>query len=141
MNIVIVGDVSNWNIKNINKRTIPAEIKKFIGFPDLFIFNLEGPIIPKNYKPTGPYNLYENIIAKLFSKDQPIVTNTVELLKTLTFGKINLACLANNHILDAGEFGINNTIKKLKKYNYQYVEAGKNLSKTLRLSNTRRRKM
>lgn len=47
-----------------------------------------------------------------------------EVLSSLHSININLACLANNHIMDNGEMGLKQTIKNLKEYAIDYVGAG-----------------
>jgi len=59
-------------------------------------------------------------------KLQPTVTNTGSILDTLPLADINVACLANNHMLDAGEKGATYTLQALKRCNFQLVGAGIN---------------
>lgn len=76
------------------------------------IFNLEVPLTDKltPINKCGP-----NLIAS---------TKCIALYKKL---HVDLLTLANNHILDQGEQGLNNTIKVLDDAKINYVGAGKNL--------------
>jgi poly-gamma-glutamate synthesis protein (capsule biosynthesis protein) len=58
---------------------------------------------------------------------QPTVTNTENILDILAMSENNVACLANNHILDAGTKGIEFTLKSLKRKNFSFLGAGRNL--------------
>tara|TARA_A100001015_G_scaffold305463_1_gene398209 strand:- start:2291 stop:3571 length:1281 start_codon:yes stop_codon:yes gene_type:complete len=55
--------------------------------------------------------------------------NKPKILNSLKNININLACLANNHIMDNGDVGLKNTIKYLKKYRINYVGAELSLKK------------
>lgn len=76
------------------------------------IFNLETPItdVKNPIAKEGP-----KFIAK---------SSTMEGIKAL---KTDLVALANNHILDQGEQGLNDTINSLNQYGIAYVGAGCNL--------------
>jgi poly-gamma-glutamate synthesis protein (capsule biosynthesis protein) len=79
---------------------------------DLVIANIECPLtsVRQGIKKTGP-NL----------KAQP---RAAELLKFLN---VNIAALANNHILDYGEHGLNETLNVLNDNSINCVGAGSNL--------------
>ena len=126
--IVIVGDCSNWNQRGISSENIPKDIRSEIEYSDLFIFDLEGPIVNPKIKVNGPYrNPFLKLFLKIIGEIQPPTANTREILEVLNLSKKNVACLANNHILDAGVEGINNTITELKENNFYYLGAGKNI--------------
>ncbi len=125
--ITIVGDTSNWNHPDFSK--IKSSTADQIKKSDLFIFNLEGPIYSKKVKQEfTPYNFFTFLIAKLFNKLQPIVFSDENLPLQIPVGKINVACLANNHIKDRGLIGFRNTLKVLKKNGFLYVGAGSNIA-------------
>lgn len=126
--IAIVGDCSDWNLNNLTKESIPSEILEPIKESDLFLFNLEGPIINSNINAQGAIsNWVVKKILKVIGKIQPTVTNTESILDILDITKKNVACLANNHMLDAGTEGIEFTLKSLKKKKILFIGAGRNL--------------
>lgn len=111
MEIIIAGDFvvnKSYLIKNISSEVI-----------DLFansthrIVNLEAPVTDSTKKivKTGP--------CLKANKD-----STLKVLKTLN---INAVTLANNHILDYGEKGLQDTIQWCKSNNIKVVGAGMNL--------------
>jgi len=127
LNIAIVGDCSNWNQKNISKENIDSNIRKKIKSSDIFIFNLEGPVVKKNIQPKSPIqNLFLRFLLKKLGKLQPVVTSSKEILDCLNLSKNNIACLANNHIKDAGESGLKYTLEILNKKGFKYLGAGIN---------------
>ncbi len=114
MKILIAGDLFiSESFKN--KQLIDHSVEELFALADYRILNLEAPITldEPNHKilKTGP-NLRT-------SED-----TTVPYLKQL---KIDMATLANNHILDYGEQGLINTFHALEKNNIDRVGAGNNL--------------
>lgn len=127
--IAIVGDCSDWNQKDITKENIPLEIRDKIKACDIFIFNLEGPIINDRIVAEGAIkNSFLKKVLDSRGKLQPVVTNTENLLDVLNLAKINVACLANNHILDAGGLGIDFTLKSLEKKGFLFLGTGRNIN-------------
>ena len=61
-------------------------------------------------------------------KLQPNVTNTENILNVLNLTEINVACLANNHILDASKEGIDFTLESLENNGFLFIGAGRNIS-------------
>jgi hypothetical protein len=118
--IAIVGDCSNWNKNTVTQNDIPIEIRNLIGSCEIFIFNLEGPIIDDSILPRGVIRstLLKFLLKKL-GKAQPIVTNNEKILDVLNLSDNNIACLANNHMMDANKEGIEFTLKTLKSKNYK----------------------
>lgn len=78
---------------------------------DLVVINLEAPFTNSN----------ENLKTVIPVKADP---EHASLLKS---DNVKVACLANNHIMDYGETGLNDTLKTLKNYNITTVGAGENL--------------
>jgi len=78
---------------------------------DLVVINLEDPLTTSN----------DNIKTAVPVKANP------EYAKILKDDNIDVVCLANNHIMDYGESGLNDTLKALKKYNITTVGVGENL--------------
>jgi poly-gamma-glutamate synthesis protein (capsule biosynthesis protein) len=127
--ISIVGDCSNWNMRHLSTEMIPDDIRDYIEKSDIFLFNLEGPIIDDSIKAEGPIkNTFVKYLLSLIGKLQPPVSNTESILSVLKLSEINVACLANNHILDAGAPGIDFTLKSLKENGFLLLGAGKNLA-------------
>ena len=93
--------------------------KIFNGFPDsiedkdLHITNLECPL-------TG----YD----KKILKDGPCIKADPEMIEALKYAQVDVACLANNHILDFGARGLMDTIALCYKAGIKTVGAGKNLN-------------
>lgn len=91
---------------------IGKDIKNLLGSANFTIFNLEVPLTDKStpIKKCGP-----NLIAP---------TRTIAGLKAVN---PHFFTLANNHILDQGEQGLNSTMSLLDKYGIAYAGAGKDL--------------
>lgn len=112
--IKIAGDFvinkEGFSTKNIHKDVI-----SFFEDSDLNIINLECPVTTAEKKhqilKTGPHL-------------KGMESSIEEVLKLLN---INLLTLANNHILDYGEQGLQDTINFLKQNNFDYVGAGEDL--------------
>lgn len=94
------------------KTLIGENLKKLLELSNFTIFNLEVPLTDKStpIKKCGP-----NLIAP---------TKTIAGLKTIN---PHFFTLANNHILDQGEQGLNSTMSLLDKYGIAYAGAGKDL--------------
>jgi gamma-polyglutamate biosynthesis protein CapA len=78
---------------------------------DMVVINLEDPLTNSNN------NLKTVVPVKADPKDVQVLKND----------NINVVCLANNHIMDYGESGLNDTLNTLKSYNITTVGAGENL--------------
>jgi len=100
---------------NSNPRKIFGQLYDIQKKSDITITNLEGPLTNK-----------ESPINKIGSnfKISPYIAN---FLKESGF---NLVTLANNHIYDQGQIGLEKTLEKLEKENIDYVGAGKTLEKS-----------
>lgn len=120
MNILIGGDLvptpsdeTLFKEKNIST-LLGKELQKEWEAASYRIFNLETPITDvKNPIPkTGP-----NLVAS---------NETMQGIKALN---PSLITLANNHILDQGYEGLQETENSLEKFGIPYIGAGKNLDK------------
>lgn len=91
---------------------IGKDIKKLLDSASFTIFNLEVPLtdLSTPIKKCGP-----NLIAP---------TKTIAGLKAIN---PHFFTLANNHILDQGEQGLNSTMSLLDKYDITYAGAGKDV--------------
>lgn len=95
--IMILGDVYLGQ---------PAEIS--LSLPDSFILNLEGPITDAEHPYPGKINLKSSAVN--FDR---------------TFSKPPIAvCLANNHIMDYGEKGLEETLSFLKERGSKFFGCG-----------------
>lgn len=74
-------------------------IEEIIDNCDLHITNLECPLTKSENK---------------IQKTGPHIKASIENVKLLHYAKVNIACLANNHIFDFGEQGIKETINVCK---------------------------
>ncbi len=119
MKTLITGDLFiSESFKN--KQLIDHSVEELFASAEYRILNLEAPITPNepNHKilKTGP-NLRT-------SED-----TTMPYLKQL---KTDMVTLANNHILDYGTIGLQNTLETLKRNRITYVGAGNNLDEAAR---------
>lgn len=79
----------------------------------LSVVNLEAPI-------TKPYNKS--------LKTGPSLSMDDKVLDALEYAGIDLVTLANNHIMDYGVDGLENTLNKLNNKNISFVGAGRNIN-------------
>lgn len=112
--ILIKDNLLDLIYKN-GKSYIFSELKPYIQAADIAFANLETPLVreaEKNSKkdPTLP-----------FLKTDPIVA---EAIKDAGF---NIVCLANNHIMDYGANGLEETLNVLVKNKINFVGAGMSL--------------
>lgn len=101
------GDIVNFTAK---QDFLDNKLTQIIQNSDIAICNFEAPIVHENMKPiqkAGPH-VYQ-------SKE------SVQYLKDVGF---NFVSLANNHIYDYGQKGIEETIKELKKYDLEFIGGG-----------------
>ncbi|MEX0780775.1 MAG: CapA family protein [Balneolales bacterium] len=114
MNILIGGDLvvtDEYQGKNLFDPSVLNLFKE----SDFRIINLEAPITN---------NIAENKIVKTGIHLRSSESTSAPFLKALN---INLVTLANNHILDYGEKGINDTLNFCKKYGLESIGSGNNL--------------
>jgi len=83
---------------------------------DMVVINLEAPFT----------NSSKNLKTVIPVKADP---KHASLLKE---DNVKVACLANNHIMDYGETGLNDTLKTLKSYNITTVGAGDDLQESVK---------
>lgn len=134
-NLVIsnAGDSSNSDIKisvagdwapvsgNTSKILIDQkenyykELNHIFEDSDINIVNLETVIGTKEGK-------HSNKFGRSFIDSE-------ETLQTLLHSHINLACLANNHIMDYGKEGLESTISALNKININHIGAANSIQK------------
>lgn len=98
----------------LDKDLLTTGVKEALGNADINIVNLECPVINNNN--TG------KII-----KHGPHLHTTEKIFDFLRQLEVTAITLANNHILDHGEQGVENTLAACKKNNILAVGAGSNL--------------
>jgi poly-gamma-glutamate capsule biosynthesis protein CapA/YwtB (metallophosphatase superfamily) len=119
LSIIIGGDIippADRVSKFCNGELIETDVIKEMESADFRLFNLETPLTRHNSPIDKQGNNYITI---------------PEAVKGLLYLKINAVCLANNHILDQGEEGLNETISILKRDNINHVGAGERLQNAL----------
>jgi len=115
INITFTGDVMLGRNVNPVLYEDPQPFKGVINLTnntDLTVINLESPI-------TNSTNPRDKLIT--FKADP-------KFTKSLKEAGVDVACLANNHIMDYGEKGLNDTIQNLKAAGIMYVGAGPNIT-------------
>ncbi len=91
-----------------------GEVREYLKDADLTLANLENPVIQNaTYHP-----------------EDPTFNGDLRLLPILTQGGIDGVTLANNHILDAGVPGLEETLGHLDEAGISYAGAGANLDAT-----------
>lgn len=111
MKLCIGGDIVNSNTNNTI--LFSKNLVRYIENSDLFIFNLEGPIISEKLKKIS------------VEKKGPRIFQSEDIISSIP-NKNKLFCLANNHIMDYGIEGLKITIDKIKKSGNKYTGAGIN---------------
>ena len=90
-----------------------GNLPEIVKGKDLHITNLECPLTDS---------------ADKLQKDGPVIRAKPEMIEAVKYAQVDIACLANNHILDYGNQGLLDTINLCKKNNIKTVGAGKDLS-------------
>lgn len=89
------------------------EVRQLTKSSDLSILNLEAPIVVNDAVP--------------IDKCGPNLKTTKEVVDSLKYAGFNMVTLANNHIMDYGDSGLQDTIKALKDAGIGQVGVGDNL--------------
>ncbi len=112
MNIVIGGDVVSGDGAVHNEEgfcALVSSIERLVEKDDLLCVNLEGAI-----SPSTDYRL---------PKIGPATSNTLEIVNKLNSKRNLMVCLANNHIMDFGKKGLEETCKLLKDSHVRIIGA------------------
>lgn len=119
VNLIIGSDLvpTNVNIELFNKgdnnSLLGEELNDIWLDADMRIFNLETPLT----------NIEEPI-----NKQGPNLKAPISTIKGIKKLNPTLVTLANNHILDQGEQGLNTTLKLFKNHGISSIGAGNNIS-------------
>lgn len=116
MRVIVTGDFAPINrvaslIKLKDFESIYNNIRPILLNSDLAITNLETPLTTSETR---------------IEKTGPSLKADKESAEAIKYGGFSLVTLANNHILDYGEKGLNDTISTLNETGIAYVGAGKN---------------
>ena len=114
---VVANITSDWSpvLEDVSDIMI-SEKEKYYG--DLIGYFKKG-----NLNITNLETVIDNK-KRVFVKNAPRFINKPEVLKSLKSIDTHLVCLANNHIIDNGNIGLQKTIDHLKKYKINHVGAG-----------------
>lgn len=108
--VIFAGDLIPTKIKDFH---YSEELTNKIKDSVLSFINLEAPITRSNNPIKKNGNNFKVSNSDYIPKEKLNFTNY---------------CLANNHIMDYGEEGLNDTINELSKNNYKYLGVGNNLT-------------
>lgn len=122
--IIIAGDYCPYArvtkvIEAEDYKSIFDNVIKYTSKADYSVVNLEVPITDNNATP--------------IKKCGPNLQTTSKALKAIKYAGFNLMTLANNHIYDFGDNGINKTLEECALENLDVVGAGKNLDEASRI--------
>ena len=116
--LVFTGDIGfdrymygKWDDENL----ISQEILQFLHSADHVIANVEGPVA------VAEQNITQSGVQQLLHTIDP---KAVKVLKNM---KSDIWNICNNHIMDAGAYGIESTLKIAKKNGVQTIGAGMNI--------------
>lgn len=121
MNLIIAGDLVPTKVNEdlfIDSKIVELlgrDLLKIWEESDARIFNLEVPLVDVK----SPINK--------FGPNLSASTHTINGIKSLN---PTLVTLANNHILDQGEGGLNSTINLLSKFKIPYIGVGKSIQES-----------
>lgn len=95
------------------------EIKSIFQKGDFSIINLEAPIVER--------------VAKPIKKCGPNLKTTPKVIESLHYLGVDMVTLANNHIMDYGPEGLNDTISHLDEAHILHVGTGKNINEAQKI--------
>ncbi len=130
--IVVMGDVSDWNIPEFSLERIPESFRELIGTCDLYVPNLEGPIaVTDGY---SGFALVKNKLVnrslitalKALKRKQPEIFSSPKVLDLFSLAKNTCVVMANNHAKDLGAKGISDTVDLLQTRGMRCLGAGHN---------------
>ncbi|WPR77826.1 CapA family protein [Algoriphagus sp. NG3] len=104
MKLTVFGDLVEGgrvccDLLSNKENGILADFSEILQSSDFNVFNLEAPILRGGFP---------------IKKVGPVLKNSPELIHFLKKNNLNIASLANNHIMDFGDEGLNSTLKLLR---------------------------
>lgn len=120
--VAAAGDTQGYNILTdwVHPPDPLAAVRSNFAGSDLFVFNLEGPILT-NPPVTGQCPGVAGV-------NDEVISGPAALADDLTLATVTVASIANNHILDCGDAGIAETRTQLTARGIVAVGAGANLA-------------
>jgi len=117
--IAAVGDCSGYNIVKYQEESSDplASVRNLIEQSDIFLFNMEGVLLPSEY-----------LEFCIQYPNQSCFVSPPGFASYMKAANLTVASLANNHILDGGEIGLEETKAALSENSIYYVGAGSNAS-------------
>ena len=118
MEFIICGDLvptesnKNYFLSADTDNLLGYELKNILSNADYRIFNIETPLVDTQHP---------------IEKNGPNLFTPIDCINGIKALNPDLVTLANNHILDQGEIGINSTFRILSEYGIKYLGAGCNL--------------
>lgn len=124
ISIIVAGDFCPRNrvaafFQQRRYEDVLKEVKEVTEQADYSIVNLEAPIISDKAKP--------------IAKCGPNISTDESVIGALQYAGFNGVTLANNHLYDYGEDGLNTTISTLEIAQIDHVGAGRNLTEASRV--------
>ena len=118
MKINIAGDFF-IGVENTKPLDLINNVKSIFQNSDFNIVNLESPIT-------------RSINKNKILKSGPHINGHSESINVLKKLGVNLLSLANNHIMDYGVEGLNDTLKLINEQEIEYIGVGKNLNEAIK---------
>lgn len=116
--LVFTGDIGfdrymygKWD----DEELLSDEVLDFLHSSDHVIANVEGPIAE------APQNTTQSGVQQLLHTIDPVATKVLRKINA------DIWNICNNHIMDAGEFGIASTLKEAEKFGAKTIGAGMNI--------------
>ena len=123
ISIAFTGDIGfdhymdqKWNDENL----IAPEVLAFLQDADYVVANVEGPLSRREKK------MLDNSVAALMHTMDPDVTKVLHRICA------NIWNLNNNHIMDAGETGLQDTLEEAERFGAQTIGVGMTLDEAAR---------
>lgn len=122
--LAAVGDTSGYRILDEPGAAADplAAMRPLLAASDVFVFNYEGVVLDQVPEPgecpTRP--------------DQSTFSTATPIAEHLRLAPVNVATLANNHVLDCGERGIAETVNRFESRGIHTVGAGRSLESACR---------
>jgi hypothetical protein len=115
----VVGDCNGYNIVEYQGKSLDplASVRTLINQSNIFLFNMEGVILFPQH--LGCSTKYEG---------QSCFVSPPSFASYMKAENETVANLANNHVLDGGKTGVEDTRKALEESGIQYLGAGNNAS-------------